>query len=136
VILVTGKRTKAKPATRVYVETPSLDPFTLFRHYTGGNGEMMCLTQPQFERAASLAQPVSKFNPNGKNLVEFYGTPLENSFGSATMTYSGGKAAGFFDTFDFNLTGSNRSITGHLKTFVGAVVGAGGKAYDIRYPCQ
>jgi RHS repeat-associated protein len=117
------------------VETPSLDPYTFFHHFRSDSGETICLTSGQFARATELGQVVGATNPNGANLVSYYGTPLENTFGSATLYFRNGQPVGFFDRYDFNVRGANRSLRGQLKTIGGAIVGAGGTPFVTRYPC-
>ena len=124
----------ANPRARPTVETPSLDLFTFWNHFRHGSGETICLTSDQFQRVTTLGNRVGKSNPNGANLVSFYGTPLENTFGSATIIMKGGKAVGFLDRYDFNM-GAGRSFSGELKTIGGAILGAGAEPFETRYPC-
>jgi RHS repeat-associated protein len=119
-----------------FVETPSLDPFTFFKHYNDGGGETVCLTSDQFKRVLQTSQPVGPQRENGDNLVSFYGGPLENTFGTASIRYKNGNPVGFYDKFDFNLKGSSRTLGGHLKTFIGGIFGAGGTPFETRYPCE
>jgi RHS repeat-associated protein len=121
-----------KPPT---VETPSLDPFTYFHHFRNDAGETICLTADQFARVVDLGHQVGQAKPNGANLKSYYGTPLENTFGSATVFYKAGRAVGFFDLYDFNIGGASRSFSGQLKTIGGAVAGAGGRPFATKYPC-
>jgi hypothetical protein len=88
------------------VESPSLDPFTLFDYYRSGNGGTMCLTTEQFDRLKTLGKPVGDKVQHGAGNVSFYDNPfLKYSFGTATMFYREGQAVGFRDIYDFNLKG-------------------------------
>jgi RHS repeat-associated protein len=134
-ITVVGGRRRRHIATvaPVVVETPSLDPYTFFKHYTQDNGETVCLTPDQFRRLTETSRVVGRQNPNGANLVSFYGGPLESTFGSATMRYRDGHPVAFHDRYDFNMTGAQRSLGAHIKTLIGRATS--GTPFDVRYPC-
>ncbi|MES2147488.1 MAG: RHS repeat-associated core domain-containing protein, partial [Pseudomonadota bacterium] len=133
-IYVTATRLKSKPKpSPTTVTTPSLDPFTFFKHFTHGSGETICLTQDQFERVKSVGYPTAGAPANGEGLASFYGTPLENTFGTATFVYRGGEVVGFRDTFDFNLSGANRSWAGQMRTVIGSAFS--GTSFQTRFPC-
>lgn len=84
----------------------------------------------------SLAAPSGRQPSNGEGLVSLYNTPLENSFGNATLRYRDGKAVGFRDEYDFNIAGANRTVWGNAKTLAGKVIGAFGKDFKVQYPCR
>jgi len=133
---VVGDRIRREPLPKVaLVETPSLDPFTFFKHYEHDKGETICLTHEQFDRVSSIGHFLGTVDPNGPNLVSYYGTPLENTFGVATLKLRGGKPVGFFDIYDFNLRGAKRSFVGQTKTIVGRVLGVGGEPFRTKFPC-
>lgn len=89
----------------------------------------------QFARVKEIGRKIGPVNPNGANLISFYGTPLENTFGRATLFMRDGRAVGFYDIYNFNIVGSSRSFKGQVKTIVGGALGAGGTPFETKFPC-
>ncbi|HEX8238736.1 MAG TPA: RHS repeat-associated core domain-containing protein [Allosphingosinicella sp.] len=132
-IVVTGFR-------RASVQFSNIEGATLYKHFVGGHGETLCLTESQFRQVVRYATPTGDMQRGAtysSSSVSFYGTPLGYVYGGGTMIYENatGNPVGYRDIYNFDFAG--RSFFRELATTAG-MLGylVGGTDFAYGYPCE
>ncbi|MDB5972750.1 MAG: repeat-associated core domain protein [Hydrocarboniphaga sp.] len=118
---------------------PDLKPETFYEHFLVGSGRTVVLTEEQFSEVnhqGHVESAAKNSNGIGYSLLKsFYGTPLANTFGSATISIDDSySATGFHDTYNFDMH-SRPTFKSQVMTGIGAtgyIFGA--KDFQVVYP--
>lgn len=135
---ITKLPAKSKKRSGPIKPSSRLSPGALFNRFLKGEGETLCLTDGEFDDLVSIGN-VRKSTRLSNGLlsqqVSYYGTPYENSLGTATIIRSGKNVPiQFYDFYDFDV-GRGRSLKGEAATALGSFIGtvAGGQEFAISY---